>query len=58
MEWKDVIEFMIAGASAVQLGTINFIDPSAPVKIIKQLEQYCNQMKIEKISSLTASYII
>ena len=58
MDWKDVIEFMIAGSSAVQIGTLNFIDPSAPGKIVKQLEEYCQNMSMEKISSLTASYIL
>jgi dihydroorotate dehydrogenase (NAD+) catalytic subunit len=58
MNWKDVIEFMIAGSAAVQIGTLNFIDPSAPGKIVKQLEEYCEKMAIEKISSLTASYIL
>lgn len=58
MDWKDVVEFMIAGASAIQIGTLNFIDPSAAGKIIKQLEDYCTQMGIEKISELTASYNI
>jgi dihydroorotate dehydrogenase (NAD+) catalytic subunit len=58
MNWKDVIEFMIAGASAVQIGTLNFIDPSAPEKIIKELEDYCQTIKVEKLSELTASYIL
>jgi dihydroorotate dehydrogenase (NAD+) catalytic subunit len=58
MNWKDVIEFMIAGASAVQIGTLNFIDPSAPEKIIKELEDYCQTVKVEKLSELTASYIL
>lgn len=56
MNWKDVAEFMIAGASAIQLGTVNFIDPGAAEKIISSLEQYCIKNKIEKLSSLTASY--
>lgn len=58
MNWQDVIEFMIAGASAIQLGTINFIDPSAAVKIIKGLEEYCTANKIDNLSDLTGSYII
>jgi dihydroorotate dehydrogenase (NAD+) catalytic subunit len=58
MNWKDVIEFMIAGASAVQIGTLNFIDPSASGKIVKELEDYCEQNDIKKISGLTASYLI
>ncbi|MBT8393184.1 MAG: dihydroorotate dehydrogenase [Ignavibacteriaceae bacterium] len=56
MDWKDVIEFMIVGSSAVQIGTLNFIDPSAPGKIMAQLEDYCSKAGISKISSLTASY--
>jgi dihydroorotate dehydrogenase (NAD+) catalytic subunit len=56
MDWRDVIEFMIAGSSAVQIGTLNFIDPSAPGKIVAQLEEYCIKNGIEKISLLIASY--
>jgi dihydroorotate dehydrogenase (NAD+) catalytic subunit len=58
MNWKDVIEFMIVGSSAIQIGTLNFIDPSAPGKIVKELEEYCVQNGILKISELTASYVI
>ncbi len=58
MNWKDVIEFMIAGASAIQIGTLNFIDPTASEKIVSDLETYCVQNKIQKISELIGSYII
>ena len=58
MNWKDVVEFMIAGASAIQIGTLNFVDPSAPTNIIKELEEYCQDAGISKISELTGSYII
>jgi len=56
MNWKDVVEFIIAGATAIQIGTLNFIDPSASGKIIKQLEEYCLKMGIDKLTDLTASY--
>jgi dihydroorotate dehydrogenase (NAD+) catalytic subunit len=56
MDWKDAVEFMIAGATAIQIGTLNFIDPSASGKIIKELESYCFKMGIDKITDLTASY--
>jgi len=56
MDWKDVIEFMIAGSTAVQIGTLNFIDPTAPGKIVDQLEEHCIKNGIEKISSLIASF--
>ena len=58
MDWKDVVEFMIAGANAVQLGTLNFIDPTALGKILKQLEEYCQKHSVANISSLTGSYIL
>lgn len=58
MNWKDVIEFMIVGASAVQIGTLNFIDPTAPEKMVKELEDYCISAGINKLSDLTASYIL
>jgi len=57
MNWKDVIEFMIAGASAVQVGTLNFIDPTASQKIVDELQKYCEENNIKKISELTGSYI-
>lgn len=58
MNWQDAIEFMIAGASAIQLGTVNFIDPTASEKILNGLTDYCKEYKIDKISSLTGSYQI
>jgi dihydroorotate dehydrogenase (NAD+) catalytic subunit len=58
MNWKDVVEFMIVGASAVQIGTLNFINPSASDEILIELENYCIKFGIENISTLTGSYII
>lgn len=57
MDWKDVIEFMIVGSSAVQVGTLNFIDPAAPSRIVDELEDFCSRNNYKKISDLTASYI-
>jgi len=53
MNWKDVIEFMIVGASAIQIGTLNFIDPAAPGKIVKELEDYCVQVGIKNLSEIS-----
>lgn len=58
MNWQDAVEFMIAGASAFQLGTVNFVNPNAGVEIIDGLLKYCSKMCIENISDLTGSYII
>lgn len=54
--WEDVIEFMIAGASAIQIGTLNFVEPDAAGRIADELTQFCLESNIQKISSLTASY--
>ena len=56
--WQDVIEFMIAGSSAIQLGTVNFVNPNAAIQIIDGIEQYCMQYGIKNISQLTGSYLL
>lgn len=39
--WADAVEFMLAGAAAVQVGTVLFADPTAPLDILRGLEDYC-----------------
>lgn len=56
MNWKDAAEFMIAGSSAFQIGTVNFINPNAGLEIIDGLTQYCQMAGVEKLSDITASY--
>ena len=58
MNWKDAIEFMIIGATAFQLGTVNFINPKAGLEILEGLEKYCQETSTNKISDLIASRII
>lgn len=58
MNYKDVIEFYLAGASAVQIGTANFVDPEIPLQIIKDLENYCNENKIAKISQISGGLLV
>ena len=53
--YEDVLEFMIAGASAVELGTITLVHPTRPVEIVEDLEKYCAQNNIEELSSLTGT---
>ena len=53
--YEDVLEFMIAGASAVELGTITLVHPTRPVEIVQDLEKYCAQNNIEELSSLTGT---
>jgi len=51
----DAIEFIIAGASAVAVGTANFIEPGCAVKIIEGIKKYCIRNKIANIKELTGS---
>jgi dihydroorotate dehydrogenase (NAD+) catalytic subunit len=48
----DVIEFMLAGAAAVQVGTANFWDPCATEKIVEGLERWCVEHRVKKITDL------
>ncbi len=52
---KDVIEFMLAGATAVSIGTGNFIEPEVSIKAIKEVEEYMKRHNIEDINSLIGS---
>ena len=52
MNASDAIEFFLAGASAIQVGTANFIDPQISVKIIKGIEEYLNRHNISSINEL------
>ncbi len=58
VNWKDAVEFMIVGASAFQIGTINFVNPKAGIEIIDGLENYCKETSTPKLSDLIASRII
>ncbi len=57
-DWKDAAEFMIAGASAFQLGTINFINPTAAIETLDGIKEYCKKMSIKNISEIISSRII
>jgi dihydroorotate dehydrogenase (NAD+) catalytic subunit len=48
----DVIEFMLAGATAVQIGTANYWDPRATEKIVTELERWCEVHEIARIAEL------
>ena len=49
---RDAMEFILAGATAVQVGTANFIDPAVTVKIVDYLEDYCARHGFSSISDL------
>lgn len=55
---EDAAEFMLAGASAVMVGTANIADPLACPRIIKELENFGEQNGLKKISELTGGLIV
>lgn len=55
MNAADAIEFFLAGATAIEIGTANFIDPQVTVKIIEGIEAYLNRHRMNSVSSLTGS---
>lgn len=57
MNYKDVLEFMICGASAVQVGAANVFDPMASYNIIKDLEQYVQENNMD-INDIVGSLIL
>lgn len=52
MNGRDAIEFILAGACAIQVGTANFIDPSVTMKIIDYMDDYCNRHGINDINEI------
>ena len=51
----DAVEFLIAGATAVSIGTASFIYPDTAIKVIDGIEDYCRRHKIERFGELTGS---
>lgn len=48
----DAIEFMLAGARAVQIGTANFIDPTVTMKVIDEIDNYCQRHGVNDINEI------
>ena len=54
----DIIEFMLAGATAVQIGTASYWDPCATEKMVDELQEYCAEHGIAELSELTGGLIM
>ena len=54
---EDIIEFMLAGASAVQVGTASYWDPCATEKIVEQLQRWCMDHHIQRLADLTGGLV-
>jgi dihydroorotate dehydrogenase (NAD+) catalytic subunit len=50
--WQDAIEFILAGSTAIQVGTYNFIDPTASVKIVDGINAYLDRHQIASVQEL------
>jgi dihydroorotate dehydrogenase (NAD+) catalytic subunit len=51
----DAVEFLLAGATAIQVGTASYADPRATERLAKGLESWCKSHDVEKVSSLTGA---
>jgi len=54
----DIIEFMLAGATAVEIGTASYWDPCATEKLVDQLHAWCVDHKVEKLAELTGGLVV
>jgi len=54
----DVVEFMLAGASAVEIGTASYYDTSATEKIVDELEEWCAEHDVARVADLTGGLLL
>lgn len=55
MTGQDAIEFIIAGASAVQVGTLNFVNPEGALQVIAGIESYCREHGVKQVRDLVGT---
>jgi dihydroorotate dehydrogenase (NAD+) catalytic subunit len=53
--WEDAVEFLIVGASMVQIGTTNFINPAAGVTIAENISQFCHRQGLTDVGNLVGT---
>ena len=52
---EDAVEFLLAGATAIQIGTASYADPRATERLARGLESWCRNHQVEKVTSLTGT---
>jgi dihydroorotate dehydrogenase (NAD+) catalytic subunit len=52
---EDAVEFMLAGATAVQVGTASYADPRASERLARGMESWCRSHQVERVASLTGA---
>jgi dihydroorotate dehydrogenase (NAD+) catalytic subunit len=55
MAVEDVVEYMLAGATAVEIGFLSFRNPTGMIAIINGLEQWCTKKGITRVAELTGA---
>ncbi len=55
MTGEDAVEFLLAGATAVQVGTANFVDPTSTVRVLDGLTEYCARHGVARVSDLVGA---
>ena len=58
MNATDAIEFLLAGASAIEVGTANFIDPQISEKIVDGIDEYLEKNHISSVKELIGGLIL
>jgi dihydroorotate dehydrogenase (NAD+) catalytic subunit len=52
---EDALEYLLAGAKAIEVGTANFLDPEASIRIIRGLAEFCRRKGVEKLGSIVGT---
>jgi len=55
MTGEDAVEFLLAGAAAIQVGTANFVDPTSTMRVLDGLTEYCVRHGVGRVSDLTGA---
>ena len=58
MNWKDAVEFLLSGASAIQIGTANFIDPAVTVKVSEGINDYLDRHGFTSVKDIIGGLIV
>lgn len=53
--WEDAVEFLLAGASAVQIGTYNFVNPSIGAKVAEGIKLFCERQSVNNVGDLVGA---
>jgi len=55
MTGTDALEFLVAGASAVEVGTANFVDPDAAVRVVAEMERWCDAHGVAAVRDIVGT---